>query len=341
MLKLVTRSLRLKLQPKIKCIQVRNVQVSVIGAAGELGANVSLLLKQNFKIKRLQLYDEDEKIIGTAIDLNHLPGDTQVNGFAGNNLNEAIQASQLILMVHRVSRKPGNTREQMISANAPLLQRLCRAMADENPDAFLAIATNPINSMVPFASLILYKYGVYNPLKVLGITQIDIDRTRSYTAKALQVSSQNLFVPVIGGHSEKTVIPLFSYITPAKYDIDLCQADSLTQLVRKSGTEIVYQKQGSESAVLGIAWSINEFCDTLIDAIYGSEVEVTCFVANPHFGSRFFAGPSTIGPHGIIHQFRKFPFSDYESFLVNSSVPFINRDVDNGEAFVKVLVPNL
>lgn len=333
MLKLNTRLFVISLQTKIKFIPVRNVQVSVIGAAGEVGANVSLLLRHNHKIKTLHLYDVEEKVIGAAIELSHLPGGPEIKGFTGDNLNAAIRLSELILMVERVSRKPGNTREQMIVANAPGVQRLCRAMYEEGSEAFLAIATNPINSLVPFASTMLYNYGIYNPYKVFGVTQIDAARARAYAARALEVSCRNLYVPVIGGHSDETVIPLFSYITPAEYVVDPCQADSLTNLVRKSGTEIIFQKQGSESAVLGVAWSINEFCNILIDAISGSEVEATCYTANPYFGTRFFAGPTTIGPYGIIRQCKKMKFSDLESFLVESSAPYINRDVSLGENY--------
>uniref|UniRef100_A0A2A4JYT0 Malate dehydrogenase, mitochondrial n=1 Tax=Heliothis virescens TaxID=7102 RepID=A0A2A4JYT0_HELVI len=323
---------------KLKCISVRNVQISVIGAAGEVGANLSLMLKQNHKITKLNLYDDDEKILGAAMELGHIPGGPHVTGFSGENgLHAAVQGSELVVMVQRVPRKPGNTREQMIAANAPALQRLCRAMADENPGAFLAITTNPLNSMVPFASALLYKYGSYNPFKVFGVTHIDAARSRTYAANALNVSCRNLFLPVIGGHSDDTVIPLFSNISPSEYTIDPCQADTLTRLVRKSGTEIVFQKQGCESAVLGVAWSINEFCNLMIDAISGGEVTVNSYTANPHFGTRFFSGPTVVGPYGILRACYEFTYSDYESFLVTSSVPIINRDVNLGEEYVKYI----
>ncbi|KAH9641919.1 hypothetical protein HF086_011669 [Spodoptera exigua] len=315
--------------------QVRNVQVSVIGAGGEVGSNLSLLLKRNKKLQRLQLYDDDEKIIGTAMELSLLPGGPDVTAFAGDsNLNAAVRESDLVVMVQRVPRKPGNTREQMLAANAPALQRLCRAIADENPTAFFAIATNPLNSLVPFASALMYKYGTYNPFKVFGVTHIDTARARTYAANALHVSTKNLRVPVIGGHSEETIIPLFSNITPNEYNIDPCQADTLTRLLRKSGTEIVFQKQGCESAVLAIAWSVNEFCNTILDAICGEEVTVNSFIANPYFGTRFFSGPTTVGPYGIIRACQGFVYSDYESFLVNASVPVINNDVSIGENYI-------
>lgn len=322
----------------IKQMSLRNVQVSVIGATGEVGSNLSLLLKQNFKINRLQLYDDDEKVKGIAMELRHMPGGPQVTAFAGdNNLTAAVRASNLVVMVHRIPRKPGNTREQMIAANAPAVQKLCRAIADENPETFLAIATNPINSMVPFASALLYKYGCYNPFKVLGVTHIDPARARTYIANAMQVNARNLHLPVIGGHSEDTIIPLFSNIVPTQYSVDPYQADMLTRLVRKSGTEVVFQKQGCEAATLALAWSINEFVDLLIDAIRGGEVVVNCYTANPHFGTRFFSGPTTVGPYGIIQACHDFTYSDYEAFLLHASVPLINRDVSLGEDYVRFM----
>lgn len=317
---------------------MRNLQASVIGAGGEVGSNLSLLLKQNNKLHRLQLYDDDEKILGTAMELGLMPGGPEVTAHAGsNNLHAAVRGADLIVMVHRVPRKPGYTREQMLAANAPAVHKVCRAMVDENPTAFLAIASIPLNSLVPFASALLYKYGVYNPFKIFGVTHLDVARARTYAANALNVSTRNLSLPVIGGHSDETIIPLFSNISPADYCIDPCQANTLTRLLRKSGTEIVFQKQGNEAAVLGVAWSIYEFCDLIFDAICGSQVVVNSYTANPNFGTRFFSGPTTVGPYGMTRACQQFCYNDYESFLVSASVPVINRDVTIGENYVEYI----
>ncbi|XP_026747325.1 uncharacterized protein LOC113508456 [Trichoplusia ni] len=326
------------LQKSINYVPWRNVQVSVIGAAGEVGSCLSVLLKQNYKIKRLKLYDDDDKVKGIGMELDHIPGGPKVSAFSGNNmLPMSIDSADLVVMVQRVPRKPGNSRDQMIAANAPALQRLCRAIADQNPETVLAISTNPLNSMVPFASALLYKYGCYNPFKVLGVTQIDSARSRTYAANVLNVSPRSLRLPVIGGHSEESIIPLYSNMTPIEFCVDPCQADSLTRLVRKAGTEVVFQKQGYESATLAFAYSINEFVDSIIDALRGGEVVVNCYTANPHFGTRFFSGPTVVGPYGIIQACHEFTYSDYESFLLSSSVPVINRDVSLGEDYVRFI----
>lgn len=317
---------------------VRNIQMSLIGAANEIGSYLALLLKQNNKIKKLQLYDDDAKVQGVGLELSHLPGGPCVSAWTGDaSLKSAIRDSKVIVMVYRVPRKPGDTREKMIAANAPAVQKLCFAMANENPGAFLAIVTNPINSIVPFASALMYKYGCYNPFKIFGITQIDVTRTRMVTANALHLNPSELSLPVLGGHSEETIIPLFSNMQPATMAVEPCKADSLTRVVRKAGIEVVFQKQGSESATLAMAMSIYECLDLIADALGGKDVIVNCYTANPNFGTRFFSGPTKVGPYGIIKACHGFQLNDFESCLLNASVPLINRDVELGEGYVRFL----
>ncbi|CAH2062909.1 unnamed protein product, partial [Iphiclides podalirius] len=324
----------------LKKVQVtfqRNIQVSVIGAASDVGSNLALLLKQNNKISRLQLYDNNETVNALGLDLGCLPGGPFVSTFAGAcMLLPSLRFSDLVVMVDRVHRKPGYTREQMIFCNAPMVQRLCRALAEMNSNAFLAIGTSPLNSIVPFASTLLHKYGTYDPFKVFGVTHLDLARGRALTASALQVDSSEIHVPIIGGHSDETIVPLFSNITPSNCSVDERQADFLTRLLRKAGTEVINKKMGSDSATLSVAWSINEFVDCILDALRGAEVTVNAFTANPHFGTKYFSGPTVVGPNGILQPCYEFTLSNYENKLLNRALPMINRDVSQGEEYVDV-----
>ncbi|KAM3968062.1 LOW QUALITY PROTEIN: malate dehydrogenase, mitochondrial [Aphomia sociella] len=306
---------------------MRNIQVSIIGAANDVGAHLALLLKQNNKITTLNLYDDDEKVKGIGLELGHIPGGPIVSACAGDIfLPGAIRGANLILLVTRIPRKPGVTRDQMLAANAPAILKLCRVIADRNPDVFFAISTSPINSIVPFTSTLLYGYYSYNPFKIMGITHIDTARSRYFAADALRINPRHIQIPVIGGHSEETIVPF-----------DLCQVDTLTRLVRKAGTEVIKNKFGCGSSAVALAWSINEFADNILDAINGGEAIVNCYSVNPHFGTRYFSGPTVIGPNGIIRTCCDFPMSDYESFVLNSSVPALNQDIELGENYVKVM----
>lgn len=318
--------------------QRRNAQVSIIGAANGIGSNLALLLKQNNNITRLNLYDDSERVVSIGSDLSELPGGPQVAAYSGHSfLPASIRSSHLIVMVSRIARKPGYTRDQMLAANAPAVRRLCKSMAEVNPEAVLAISTNPINSILPFASSLLFKYCAYDAAKIFGITQIDNARAKAYAAKALNVNPRHVHVPVIGGHSDETIVPLFSNIAPTHYKLDLYQADTLTKLVKTAGMKVIRTKQGTDSATLAMAWSINEFVQNMIEALYGGATIVNSFTANPHFGTRFFSGPTKVGCYGIIETCgSNFKLSEFERSVLGNAISQLNKEVSLGEDYARL-----
>jgi malate dehydrogenase len=83
------------------------------------------------------------------------------------------------------------------------------------PKAFLLIITNPVNSTLPIAVETLKKHNVYDPKKVFGVTTLDVVRASTFTAQALQISDpKSLRIPVVGGHSGATILPLLSQANP-------------------------------------------------------------------------------------------------------------------------------
>lgn len=326
---------------QLKCpenYQKRHVQISIIGAGSEVGKNTALLLKQNHYINKLHLYDENVNVLGVGLELSHIPGGPTVEAFCEDqSLPDAVRNSHLVLMVSRVPRKLGNTREQMLATNALPVHRLCRAISKINPEAFLAFSTNPINSIIPFASALLFHYNAFSPDKVFGITHIDTARAKALLARTLSVNPRSVSVPVIGGHSDETIIPLFSNISPSHHRVKTCQADTLTRLVRKCGTEVLNHKLGNDSAILAMAWSINEFVERIVEALYGGYVMVNGYTSNPHFGTKFFSGPVKVGSQGIVETCNNFPMSDYERKLLENALPAIQRDVAQGEDHVRIV----
>jgi malate dehydrogenase len=84
------------------------------------------------------------------------------------------------------------------------------------PTAFVLIITNPVNSTLPIAVETLKKHNVYNPAKIFGVTTLDVIRASTFVAHALnQPDPQKYKIPVVGGHSGATILPLLSQCTPA------------------------------------------------------------------------------------------------------------------------------
>lgn len=76
--------------------------------------------------------------------------------------------------------------------------------------------TNPLNSTIPMACELMKKCGCYNPNTIFGVTAVDIVRANTFTAHIQGLEPERVTVPVIGGHSEMTMIPVLSQATPCK-----------------------------------------------------------------------------------------------------------------------------
>jgi malate dehydrogenase len=105
---------------------------------------------------------------------------------------------------------------ELFDTNASIIQDLVSNVAKFCPNAYVAIITNPVNSTVPIAVEVLKKHGVFNAAKVFGITTLDVVRASTFVAQVKNISDPgSLRVPVLGGHSGATIVPLFSQSEPA------------------------------------------------------------------------------------------------------------------------------
>lgn len=121
--------------------------------------------------------------------------------------------------------KPGMTRDDLFKINAGIVKTLVEGIAEFCPKAFVLIISNPVNSTVPIAAEILKSKGVFDPKRLFGVTTLDVVRAETFTQEfSGQKDASKSDIPVIGGHSGETIVPLFSQAKPAftipddKYD---------------------------------------------------------------------------------------------------------------------------
>jgi len=160
---------------------VSNNKVAVMGASGGIGQPLSMLLKLNPAVTKLNLYDIVHTP-GVAADLSHIESRSEVAGFVGDDLKASLEGMEIVVIPAGVPRKPGMTRDDLFNTNASIVANLASAAAEVCPDACLAIISNPVNSTVPIASEIFKKAGKYNPNKIFGVTTLDIVRANTFIA---------------------------------------------------------------------------------------------------------------------------------------------------------------
>lgn len=111
--------------------------------------------------------------------------------------------------------KPGMTRDDLFKINAGIVQGLVQAVADYCPKAFVLIISNPVNSTVPIAAEVLQASGAFNAEKLFGVTTLDVVRAETFVQAITGTKDPaETVIPVIGGHSGETIVPLFSQAKP-------------------------------------------------------------------------------------------------------------------------------
>ena len=80
--------------------------------------------------------------------------------------------------------------------------------------AMIIVAAAPINKLVPVLSELLLENGNYDCNKVIGSTAVNNVRANCMLASYMHSDPRKVFLPVIGGDSEETIVPLFSQAKP-------------------------------------------------------------------------------------------------------------------------------
>merc|ERR1712045_470274 len=193
---------------------VSNNKVAVMGASGGIGQPLSMLLKLNPAVTKLNLYDIVHTP-GVAADLSHYETKSTSTGFVGDDqLKDSLVGADIVVIPAGVPRKPGMTRDDLFNTNASIVANLASAAAEVCPDACLAIISNPVNSTVPIAAEIFKKAGKYNPDKLFGVTTLDVVRANTFIAELKGLDPSDVDCKVIGGHAGVTIMPIISQCTP-------------------------------------------------------------------------------------------------------------------------------
>ena len=308
------------------------MKVAILGAAGGIGQALSLLLKTQLPNgTELSLYDIAPVTPGVAADLSHIPTDVKVTGFSGEDPSPALVSADIVLISAGVARKPGMDRSDLFNINAGIVKNLVSACADNCPKALIGIITNPVNTTVAIAAGILKQKGVYNPARLFGITTLDIIRSNTFVAEVNGVSPEDVNVPVIGGHSGITILPLLSQ---SGFQFNADEAAAMTLRIQNAGTEVVEAKAGGGSATLSMGQAAAKFGLSLVSALNGEKGIVECtYVEGSGDKARFFAQPVLLGKNGVEKILSYGELSDFEETTLNASLDTLKADILLGELF--------
>lgn len=309
------------------------MKVAVLGAAGGIGQALSLLLKTQLpKGTELALYDVAPVVPGVAVDLSHIPTDVAVKGYGKDDLDSALSGCNIVLIPAGVPRKPGMDRSDLFNINAGIVKTLIEGVADNCPDACIGIITNPVNTTVAIAAETLKARGVYNKNKLFGVTTLDVIRAETFVAELKGLSTSGMHVPVIGGHSGTTILPLLSQVKGVEFSHE--EVASLTKRIQNAGTEVVEAKAGGGSATLSMGQAAARFCLSLVAAMKGDNVVEYTYVEVNSDDAIFFAHPVRLGVNGVEEILPYGELSDFEQKAKADMLEGLRGDIELGIKFV-------
>uniref|UniRef100_A0A0A1WU55 Malate dehydrogenase, mitochondrial n=1 Tax=Zeugodacus cucurbitae TaxID=28588 RepID=A0A0A1WU55_ZEUCU len=315
--------------------QTSNSRVCVIGACGNVGQALSLLLKRDDLVTVLSLYDL-KKAIGMALDMSHVDTNSEVAGFEKiEMLPKALYCADVVVIVAGQPRKKGISEDEMLKQNSGIIFEVMPAIAEVCPKALIAIVTGPTNAIVPLAAEVLKTKDAHDPNRLFGVTTHNVVRARTFISDELQVDASIVKVPVIGGNSPCTILPLLSHTKPKFKIEDEDDAMPIIRKVREAEDQVAAVK-GDQGATLVIAHSVAKFTHSLLMGLAGKGDPKECaYVESAVTDSAFFATPLKLGKQGIEKNLGIPDLAKFEAELLHELMPELKESIKKGIDFAK------
>ena len=214
-------------------------KVTVVGA-GNVGATLAQRLAEK-DLCDVVLVDIVEGVPqGKSLDLiEAAPVEKHDAKIIGTNDYEVTKDSNIVIITAGVPRKPGMSRDDLISTNAGIMKKVTEQVVKYSPDSILIIVSNPLDAMCHVA----YEASGFPKNRVIGMAGIlDSARFRAFIAMELNVSVENTHAFVLGGHGDTMVpLPRFSTVSgiPITELIPQDRIDAIVDRTRNGGAEIV------------------------------------------------------------------------------------------------------
>ncbi|MCH6264716.1 MULTISPECIES: malate dehydrogenase [Neobacillus] len=243
----------------------KRIKFAIIGA-GHTGTTIALMLAQRElgDIVLLDIPSQENPTKGKALDLLQAGPVQKYNSIIKGSSNyEDIKDADLVIITAGVARKPGMSREDLVSINTKIIKEVSENIAYYSPNSYVLVLSNPVDAM----TYVCYKTTRFPKNRVIGQSGVlDTARFNTFVAQELNVSIEDISSFVLGGHGD-TMVPLvrFSYAggIPLERILSKEKIDKIVERTRNGGGEIV-QLLGQGSAYYAPAAAIVEMAEAIV-----------------------------------------------------------------------------
>lgn len=246
-------------------MSIRRKKIAVIGS-GFTGATTALMLAQKElgDIVIVDIPEMEKPTKGKALDMLEA---SPVQGFDVNITGTAdyadIAGADLVIVTAGIARKPGMSRDDLVSTNAGIMKSVSKEIKEHAPDTFILVLSNPVDAM----TYTIFQETGFPKERVIGQSGVlDTARFRTFVAQELGFSVKDITGFVLGGHGDD-MVPLIRYSAaggvPLEALISKERLDEIVERTRKGGGEIV-ELLGNGSAYYAPAASLTEMAEAIL-----------------------------------------------------------------------------
>ena len=298
----------------------RRKKIAVIGS-GFTGATTALYLAQQ-ELGDVVLVDRPEQenpTKGKALDMQEaapiLGFDVSVKGTSDY---ADINGADIVVITAGIARKPGMSREDLVSTNAAVMTAVTKEVVAHAPESIIIVLTNPVDAM----TYTVYQASGFPKERVIGQSGVlDTARFRTFLAEELNVSVKDVSGFVLGGHGDD-MVPLLRYSQAGGIPIEKLvskeRLDAIVDRTRKGGGEIV-QLLGNGSAYYAPAAAIAEMVEAILKDQRRILPAIAYLEGEYGYNDMYFGVPVILGGNGVEHVYELELTADEQEALNRSA----------------------
>jgi malate dehydrogenase len=308
-------------------------KVSIIGA-GMTGSTAAHWLAEK-EIADIVLVDiVDGMPQGKALDLmESMPIAGKDVEIIGTNGYQETKNSDVVVVTAGLPRKPGMSREDLLTTNANIVGTAVTESLKYSPNAIFVILTNPLDTMAYLAM----KMANLPPHRVVGQAGVlDSSRMRAFVSMELDVSVENVHCYVLGGHGDE-MVPLTRHSNVAGVPLNQIlppdRLDAIVQRTRKGGGEIVNLLK--TSAYYAPAAAITQMVDAILKDRHLVVPAAAYMQGEYGLNDMFFGVPVQLGRKGI-EKIIEYELSQEEKEALGNSAAAVKESIATLHSLVSV-----
>lgn len=277
-------------------------KIAVIGA-GFTGATAALMMAQKElgDVVLVDIPSQTNPTKGKALDMLEA---SPVQGFdaniKGTSSYEDIQDADLVLITAGLPRKPGMSRDDLVSTNAKIMKEVSENVKKHAPNSYIIVLSNPVDAM----TYVCYKITGFPKNRVIGQSGVlDTARFNTFVAQELNISVEDVSGFVLGGHGDD-MVPLVRYSYAGGIPLDKIispeRIEAIVERTRKGGGEIV-NLLGNGSAYYAPAASMVQMAEAILKDKKRILPSVAYLEGEYGCNNLYLGVPTILGGDGIEH----------------------------------------